>query len=249
MRHVLLIGIGPGDPSQVTYQAVEALGRATVLFLLDKGTGKDELVRLRTSILERYVSKPRYRLVRVADPRRNMGDDDYTGAVQAWHRQRAALYARLLEDELEPGDTGAFLLWGEPGLYDSTLRVLDLVRRSGMPLSLEMIPGISSVQALAARHQVALNRIGEPLTIVPGRRLKELPRIDNVVVMLDGQGALADLEDPDLLIYWGAYLGTADEILIAGPLHAVKQEILEQRESARARKGWIMDTYLLRRPS
>lgn len=249
MRHVLLIGIGPGDPRQITYQAVEALGRATVFFLLDKGTGKEELVRLRTSILERYVSKPRYRLVRVEDPRRNPGGSDYTGAVQDWHRQRAALYARLLEDELGPGDVGAFLLWGEPGLYDSTLRVLDLVRQGGMALSLEVIPGISSVQALAARHQVALNRIGEPLTVVPGRRLKELARIDNVVVMLDGEGALADLEDPDLLIYWGAYLGTPDEILIAGPLHSVKQEILEQRSRARARKGWIMDTYLLRRSS
>jgi precorrin-6A synthase len=249
MRHVLLIGIGPGDPSQVTYQAVEALGRATVFFLLDKGMDKDELVRLRTSILERYVSKPRYRLVRVRDPRRNTGDLDYTGAVQQWHRQRAALYARLLQDELGPADVGAFLLWGEPGLYDSTLRVLDLVRQGGMDLSLEVIPGISSVQALAARHQVALNRIGEPLTIVPGRRLMDLARVDNVVVMLDGQCAFAHLEDPDLLIYWGAYLGTVDEILIAGPLHAVRQEILEQREKARARKGWIMDTYLLRRPS
>jgi precorrin-6A synthase len=52
---------------------------------------------------------------------------------------------------------------------------------------------------------------------------------------------------PQLTIYWGAYLGTADELLIAGPLQQVKAQILDVREQARRRKGWIMDTYLLRR--
>ncbi|MCY1448785.1 precorrin-6A synthase (deacetylating) [compost metagenome] len=117
-----------------------------------------------------------------------------------------------------------------------------------MSLALEVIPGISSVQALAAGHRIALNRIGEPLTVLPGRRLAEQPRIDNLVVMLDGQCAFAALDDPQLHIYWGAYLGTADQILIAGPLLEVKAQILAAREQARARKGWIMDTYLLRRP-
>ncbi|MNR05531.1 precorrin 6A synthase [compost metagenome] len=168
--------------------------------------------------------------------------------MQDWHQQRAALYASLIENELADGECGAFLLWGEPTLYDSTLRILDLVQARGVSLALEVIPGISSVQALAAGHRIALNRIGEPLTVLPGRRLAEQPRIDNLVVMLDGQCAFAALDDPQLHIYWGAYLGTADQILIAGPLLEVKAQILAAREQARARKGWIMDTYLLRRP-
>jgi len=247
MKRLLLIGIGPGDPRQITYEAVEALRRATVFFILGKGTDKDELVHLRKRILERYVPQGGYRLVQVADPQRDGQAPDYLGAVQAWHGQRAVLYGRLLESELGAGDVGAFLLWGEPGLYDSTLRILDRVREQGMALALEVIPGISSVQALAARHQIPLNRIGEPLTVLPGRRLAGQARIDNVVVMLDGQCAFAGLEDAQLMIYWGAYLGTEDEILIAGPLQRVKAQILEQRELARRRKGWIMDTYLLRR--
>ncbi|NIF56696.1 precorrin-6A synthase (deacetylating), partial [Burkholderia sp. Ax-1724] len=149
--------------------------------------------------------------------------------------------------EMGAEDIGAFLLWGEPGLYDSTLRILDLVRERGVALRLQVIPGISSVQALAARHQVPLNRIGEPLLVLPGRHLAELEQVDNVVVMLDGQGGFAALQDPGLMVYWGAYLGNEDEVLIAGPLQAVKAQILEVRERERARKGWIMDTYLLRR--
>jgi len=247
MKDLLLIGIGPGDPRQVTYEAVDALRRASVFFVLDKGTEKDELVRFRKAILQRYRPEGGYRLVQVADPSRDGQALNYVGAVQDWHRQRAALYSRLIAHEIGADDVGAFLLWGEPGLYDSTLRMLDWVREGGLALRLQVIPGISSVQALAARHQVPLNRIGEPLTVLPGRRLAEQERIDNVVVMLDGQCAFASLDDPGLMIYWGAYLGTADEVLIAGPLQAVKAQILQVREEARLRKGWIMDTYLLRR--
>ncbi|AJG12912.1 precorrin-6A synthase (deacetylating) [Pseudomonas plecoglossicida] len=247
MKDLLLIGIGPGDPRQVTYEAVDALRQASVFFVLDKGGDKDELLRLRKAILQRYRPEGGYRLVQVADPARDGQADDYLGAVQDWHRQRAALYAQLIEQEIGIGETGAFLLWGEPTLYDSTLRILGLVRERGVALRLQVIPGISSVQALAARHQMPLNRIGEPLTVLPGRRLAGQGQIDNVLVMLDGQCAFARLDDPALMIYWGAYLGTADEVLIAGPLQTVKAQILEVRERERARKGWIMDSYLLRR--
>ena len=249
MKEVLLIGMGPGDPRQVTYEAVEAMRRTSVFFVLDKGLAKGELMQMRKAVLERYLEPGSYRLVQVEDPWRDTQAVDYAGAVREWHEQRAVLYARLLEDHVGANETGAFLLWGEPSLYDGTLRILERVRQRGMSLQLSVIPGISSVQALAARHRIPLNRIGEPLTIVPGRRLAEQQRINNAVVMLDGHCAFAELDDPDLSIYWGAYLGTPDEILIAGPLHAVKLQILEARETARRRKGWIMDAYLLRRPS
>ncbi len=248
MKQLLLIGIGPGNPRQITVEAIDALNRAHVFFVLDKGAVKDELLQLRKNILERYIRQPGFRVVQVDDPQRAGEASDYVGAVHDWHQQRAALYGRLLETELAEGECGAFLLWGEPTLYDSTLRILDLVQARGLAFELEVIPGISSVQALAARHRIPLNRIGEPLTVLPGRRLPAQAKIDNLVVMLDGGCAFADLDDQALHIYWGAYLGTADEILVSGPLQQVKARILELRAQARARKGWIMDTYLLRRP-
>lgn len=246
MKHLLLIGIGPGNPRQITLEAIDALNRADIFFVLDKHQDHDDMLCLRKALLAQHVTRP-YRLVQVDDPQRDGEAADYLGAVQDWHRQRAVLYGRLIADELGEGECGAFLLWGEPGLYDSTLRILEQV--DDQAFSLEVIPGISSVQALAARHRIPLNRIGEPLQILPGRRLAEVPRIDNLVVMLDGKCAFAALDDPGLDIYWGAYLGSADEILISGPLPEVKARILAAREQARARKGWIMDTYLLRRRS
>lgn len=244
MKHLLLIGIGPGNPRQITLEAIDALNRADVFFVLDKHQRNDDMLHLRKAMLEEHMQRP-FRLVQVDDPQRESDSADYVGAVQDWHRQRALLYGRLLADELGDGECGAFLLWGEPGLYDSTLRILERVDEQDF--TLDVIPGISSVQALAARHRVPLNRIGEPVQILPGRRVAEVERIDNLLVMLDGNCAFAGIDDPELDIYWGAYLGSPDEILISGPLPAVKAQILAAREQARADKGWIMDTYLLRR--
>jgi precorrin-6A synthase len=140
-------------------------------------------------------------------------------------------------------------VWGDPSLYDGTLNLLrDVAGRTG--IEIVSIPGISSVAALAAAHGLILNRVGAPVLITTGRRLAEqgMPRdVDDVVVMLDGRTAFAGLSDTDLDIFWGAYLGTPDEILVAGDLRAVRDQIARLRTEARARKGWIMDIYLLRR--
>ena len=114
-----------------------------------------------------------------------------------------------------------------------------------------MIPGISAIAALCARHRIALNRVGEAVQITTGRRLaaEGLPGdAPDVVVMLDARCAFKQVAGSgDIDIYWGAYLGTPDEILVAGALDEVGDEIERVRAAARARKGWIMDTYLLRR--
>ena len=71
--------------------------------------------------------------------------------------------------------------------------------------------------------------------------------VDDVVVMLDGSLTFTGIEATGLDIYWGAYLGTTDEILIRGPLAEVRDHIVAVRAEAAARKGWMFDTYLLRR--
>ena len=112
-----------------------------------------------------------------------------------------------------------------------------------------MIPGISAVQALTARHGIALNGVGEPVTITTGRRVLagEADGLSRFVVMLDNEMAFRRFAGEDIEIYWGAYLGTRDEILVAGKLADVMDEIVRVRTEAQARHGWIMDTYLMLR--
>lgn len=249
MKRLALIGIGSGNPEQITVEAINALNRTDVFFVLDKGREKRELTAQRVEICERYIERSGYRVIYVEDPARDSQAEDYPGSVQGWHEQRAQLLARLVDHDLEDGQSGAFLVWGDPSLYDATLRVIERMRAAGLAFEYQVIPGISSVQALAARHRIALNRIGEPVHITTGRRLAATApnTIDNLVVMLDGHCAFADIDDAELEIFWGAYLGTPDELLIAGRLLEVRERILAVRAEARQRKGWIMDTYLLRR--
>jgi precorrin-6A synthase len=250
MRKLFIIGIGAGNPDFLTVQAIKALSGLDVVFLIDKGREKAALAKLRMEICARYIDNKAYRVAEAADPERDRSPACYETAVATWHAKRAAIYERMIREELADGQQGAFLVWGDPCLYDSTLRIVDLVAAmNSVSFEVEVIPGITSVQALAAAHRIPLNRIGEPVLITTGRRLAEAPPRDaeDVVVMLDGDCAFRQVEDRDLHIFWGAYLGTADEILISGPLHERADEIEAVRREARQKHGWIMDTYLLRK--
>jgi len=244
MRKILVIGIGAGNPDYLTVQAIDALNRVDVFFIPDKGEDKSDLRELRERILARFIKVPKHRTVPVAIPKRRAAGDDYRGAVDDWHATLTANYDKLFAEHLPDGKVGGFLVWGDPMLYDSTLRLLDR-----LSAEVEVIPGISAVQALAARHKIPLNRIGEPVLLTTGRRaMLGLPADVDSVILLDGDQAFAHVPG-DYDIFWGAYLGTPDEILISGRLSDVKNEIATKRAAARRSHGWIMDTYLLRRRS
>jgi precorrin-6A synthase len=252
VRKIHVIGIGAGDPEQLTLQAVRALRETDVFFVLDKGEVKADLVRLRRDILRTHVPEGTYRVVEARDPERDrsVGGAAYSPAVGDWRSARADIYERLIAEELGEDERGAFLVWGDPALYDSTLGILEeVLARGAVAFDYDVIPGISSVSALAARHRTGLNRVARPVQITTGRRLAEgFPEgVDDVVVMLDAHQAFRAYADQDIDIYWGAYLGTPDEILDSGPLAEAGPRIERLRAEARARKGWIMDTYLLRR--
>ena len=251
MKKIFLIGIGAGNPEYVTVQAINALNEVDVFFITDKGQEKEDLVRLRREICERYINNKSYRIVEAPDPVRDRTAPSYASAVEAWHEQRAVIYEQLIEQELGDEQCGAFLIWGDPCLYDSTLRIIErIAAKRTVDFDYEVIPGISSVQALAARHRIPLNRIGKSVHITTGRNLAEgLPDgVDDVVVMLDADCTFKNVNDSETEIYWGAYIGTNDEILVSGNLPKRMHEIEKMRGEAKNRKGWIMDTYLLRKP-
>jgi precorrin-6A synthase len=251
MKRLLVIGIGAGNPDYITMQAVKALNQVDVFFLMDKGQSKDKLIDLRREICERYITDRTYRFAEAHSPERERGDVDYSASVDDLNRARQQTFERLINDELADGQCGGFLVWGDPALYDSTIRILQAILASGRcAFEFDVIPGITSVQALAAQHKVPLNTIGRSIEITTGRRLAagQVSDTDSLVVMLDAEDSYRRVADQETEIYWGAYLGTPDEILISGKLSDVADEIERVRKAARAEHGWIMDTYLLRKP-
>jgi precorrin-6A synthase len=248
MKKVLVIGIGVGDPDQLTVQAVQALNRVDVFFVMDKGATKGKLREVREEILRRHVRDRRYRVAEASSPPRDPTPADYRACVDDLNQAKQAVFEKLIGD-LKDGETGAFLVWGDPMLYDSTIRNLDALKAGGAAIDYDVIPGITAIQALAAAHRIPLNRIAEAVTITTGRNLANgfPPGVDSVVVLLDGEDTFRRFTDQDVDIYWGAYLGTPGQILIAGKVKDVADEIHRRRSEARRANGWIMDTYLLRR--
>jgi precorrin-6A synthase len=251
LRTLLVIGIGAGNPEHMTVQAINALNRADVLLIPVKGDEKAFLADARRDICERFLTNSSCRILDYAVPVRR-ADGSYEDGVHDWHRAIAGIYERTLQDEVGEDETLGLLVWGDPMLYDSTLRIVDHVRTAGrVTFETEVIPGITSIQALCASHAIALNRIGLPVEITTGRRLAEgwPESTRDALVMLDGVQAYNSVEDPEAEIWWGAYLGTPHEILLSGRLSEIAGTITETRRKAREAHGWIMDTYLIRRPA
>lgn len=248
MLQLYVVGIGAGNPEHVTVQAVQVLNRLDVVLLVDKGDAAPDLAQLRSEILARYVPADRRpRLVRIEDPARDRKADAYAEAVVAWRDERAARYEAALA-ALAPGEIAGILVLGDPSLYDGTLLILDdLLARGNVAFEHHVIPGITSVSALAASHRRPLNEPGESIVVTTGRRVAQrLPGDPNIVVMLDGGEAWRALPD-DLHIWWGAFLGTPDEATVEGRLGDCRDRLAETRSRLKAEKGWMFDTYLLRR--
>ena len=168
-----------------------------------------------------------------------------------WHSQIEENYERLLTEELGEEECGAFLVWGDPTLYDSTLRIIEKIKSKGsFALEYEVIPGISSVQALAARApDCAQSDRQNPFISRPaGSWQKDFPTTPTAWSSCWTASSPSRRSiSADIDIYWGAYIGTEDEILVSGRLSEVVNDIEAIRAEARREKGWIMDAYLLRK--
>lgn len=231
-----------GHPGHVTIEGQQALRDAATVLLPRKGTGKEDLAHLRTAILADASAQAR--VVSFDMPIRDE-TLPYEERVDAWHDEIAHRWQTALHGA--SGGPVALLVWGDPGLYDSTLRIA--ARMTPRP-NLKVIPGITALQALTSAHAIPFNTVNGAVTVTTGRRLRDHgwpAAADTTVVMLDGQCSFETLDPDGLKIWWGAFLGMPEQVLDSGPLAEAGPRIVATRAKARAQHGWIMDTYMLRR--
>lgn len=242
-----LIGIGTGNPDHLTRAAERAMRAADLILLPRKRADTADLLDLRLSLCAEVLDGS----TRVATfdlPERD-GAAPYRVAVEEWHDAIAARWTGAIAEHLPQGGRLALLVWGDPSLYDSTLRIAARLAAGGMAMRVTVVPGITSLQALTAAHAIPLNTVGAPVLVTTGRRLATgWPEgADSVAVMLDGECTFERIEPAGVHIWWGAYLGMPQQALAAGPLAEVAPGLRARRAALRAAHGWIMDTYLLRR--
>ncbi len=241
MTHLFLIGIGTGNPDHLTRAAIRAMSEVDLILIPRKGASKADLADLRRDIVAEFA--PDTRVAEFDLPTRDAAIPDYLTRVKDWHDQIADIWAQTMAGAAQV----AILVWGDPSLYDSTLRIAD--RLIPKP-RITMIPGITSIHAMTAAHAIPLNDLGAPFVVTTGRHLRDTgfpAGVDTAVVMLDGECSFQTLPLTDFTIYWTAYAGMAQEISLSGPLAKMSDHIIATRARARADHGWIMDIYLLRR--
>lgn len=244
-HRIRILGIGMG-PQHVTPEVADALRSCDYVVAPAKGES-DPLLAVRRAVCEQYGVE----LVAVPDPERDRDsastgtEAGYGKAVRDWHAARVAAYREVLESRR---GTAAFLVWGDPALYDSTIRVVEQLAPE-LGAEFDVLPGISAPQLLAARHRIVLHEVGQPVHISTARRLRAEVEsgLDNIVVMLGSAPDLAGWED--WRIWYGANLGAPGEQLLAGRVGELGAALRVAREHARAIDGWVMDLYLIRRPT
>lgn len=246
MIDLWLIGIGTGNPDHVTFEAVKAIKNADLILIPRKGPKKADLADIRHQIIANVAPDALPRIAEFDVPTRD-SSGYYLDGVKDWHDAIAHVWLETITTHKAEGKHVALLVWGDPSLYDSTLRIAE--RLEPKP-NLNVVAGVTSLQVLTAAHAIPINRIGSPFTVTTGRQLREngWPRgADTIAVMLDGECSFQSLNASEYAIWWGAYVGMPEQLLINGTLAEVSDMILTARANARESHGWIMDIYILRK--
>lgn len=249
MIDLFLIGIGTGNPDHLTLQAVKALNAVDLILIPRKDETKSDLAELRRRICADVLTNPATRIVDFDLPRRDAENPDYLSGVDDWHDAIADVWKGTILAENGQNARVALLVWGDPSLYDSTLRIAGRLG-SGLAVNVTVIPGITSLQALTAAHAIPINEIGSPFLVTTGRKLRDSgwpEGVDTLAIMLDGECSFQTIDQKDVTIWWGAYVGMAEQIILSGRLGEIADKIVKTRSAARKTHGWIMDIYILRR--
>ncbi|RUS63306.1 precorrin-6A synthase (deacetylating) [Pseudorhodobacter sp. E13] len=247
MTELFLIGIGTGNPDHLTLQAIKALNAADLILIPRKGDEKAELAQIRRSICADVLTNTATRIVEFDLPQRDPATPDYVQRVEDWHDAIAAVWAKAIAAAPAPKGRVALLVWGDPSLYDSTLRIASRLRPQP---NITVVPGITSLQGLTAAHAIPLNDLAAPFTVTTGRQLRDKgwpPGSDRIAVMLDGETSFQHIAAAGVTIWWGAYVGMPQQCILSGPLTDTAPAIVARRKALREAHGWIMDIYILQR--
>ena len=221
----------------MTIEAIRALNRADLVLIPRKGAEKADLAELRREICARYLENPATRLVEFDLPRARRARRATAGASRPGTGRSPRPTARLARRARPADGTVALLVWGDPSLYDSTLRILEQLRAiAGSPSSSRWCPASPACRRSPPRHGMALNAIGGEVLVTTGRRLREA-RARRPTTCGDARRRLRlpRARRRGFDIHWGAYLGMAGEIVIAGPLAEVARADRRGARRGRAR--------------
>ena len=180
-----VVGVGPGDPELLTLKAVRILKQASCLFV---PKGREEGSSLALSIVEKSLDLAGKEIVEIHFPmHKTMGQRSGQKVASAeldskWKKAVAAVYDRLAK-----GVDAAFITIGDPTIYSTFFYIYDSLLALNADLEVEIVPGVSSINAAASRAGMSLGLADDRIAVLPATYAGELgdvlERFDTVVLM------------------------------------------------------------------
>ncbi len=186
-----VIGVGPGDPELITLKAARILRQVPCLCV---PRGRQEGESLALSIVAQVVEIKEQEIIAAYFPMRKTRKDIASretacpGAPPAGElEEQWRLSAGAIAERLKRGLDVAFITLGDPGLYSTFFYLLPYLADMHPGLSMEIIPGVSALNAAAAQALIPLGQADEKIAILPANYRHDLEdtlrRFDTVILM------------------------------------------------------------------
>ncbi len=175
-----VVGVGPGDPELLTLKAARILGKAPCICV---PKGREEGSSLALSIAKGSVSLDGKEIIEAHFPMRKTKDAAYDAELDAKWRHTV----ETVLERLNAGTDVAFITIGDPTIYSTFFHLYDRLLEHNPALAIEIVPGVSSINASAARAKVSLGLADEKIGVIPATYAEDLKRylaaFDTLVLM------------------------------------------------------------------
>ena len=168
------VGVGPGDPELITIKAQRILSQVSVIFVPSKGAGHESYAG---SIISSLVKGSTPEVVKLIFPMQKSALESY------WEKAVEEIWQHLTQ-----GRDCALVTEGDPLLYGTFIYILSILQERHPEVSIEVVPGISSINAASARALLPLATGSERVATIPAtyedEALRETLQTFDTVVLL-----------------------------------------------------------------
>ena len=155
MARIFAVGVGPGDPELLTRKAERIIREVPVICA---PTGAAAAASYALSIVEPLIDRSRQEVLVQVFPMKK----DQAGLDAFWEEAAAQVAERV-----RAGQDVAFITIGDPFLYSTFLYLYRIFQERYPEISVEVVPGISSINAAAAAAGVPLGMTADRIAILP----------------------------------------------------------------------------------
>ena len=175
-----VIGVGPGDPELLTIKGMRILNE---IFCICVPKGREEGSSLALSIVKRIVDLKGKEIIEAHFPMKKTRNSDQGRELDPkWDDTVRSVTAKLSQ-----GIDMAFITIGDPAIYSTFFYLYEKLLESNPGLHVEIIPGVSSINASAARAGISLGLADEKIALLPATYVGDLreifERFDTIVLM------------------------------------------------------------------